>query len=73
MRAKFSFLLDGSFLQTAQRFRDAPGLGDAAARSERRLGVEDFADRADAGFSEMRLAWFKSRQPSATWSGPPRR
>src|SRR4029077_13403042 len=32
-----------------------PGLGDAAARRERRLGVKNFADRADAGFSEMRL------------------
>src|SRR5258707_9208459 len=54
-RAEFSFLLDGSFFQTAEHFRDAPCLGDAAARRERRLGVKDFADRADAGFSEMRL------------------
>src|SRR5271167_3575450 len=54
-RAEFSLLIQGSFFQTAQYFRDAPGLGDAAARCERRLGVEDFADRADAGFGEMRL------------------
>src|ERR1700737_2965715 len=54
-RAEFSFLLDGSFLQTAKHFRDAPGLGDAAARRERWLRIEDFPNRADAGFSEMRL------------------
>ena len=39
-----SFLLDGSFFQTTQHFRDAPDLGDAAARRERGLGIEDFAD-----------------------------
>src|SRR5882762_11001127 len=54
-RAEFSFLLDGSFFQTAEHFRDAPCQGDAAARRERRLRIEDFADRTDAGFSEMRL------------------
>src|SRR6266481_127541 len=54
-RAEFSFLLDGSFFQTAEHFRDAPCLGDAAARRERWLRIEDFADRADAGFGEMRL------------------
>src|ERR1700737_569912 len=54
-RGEFSFLLDGSFFQTAEHFRDAPCLGDAAARRERWLRIEDFADRADAGFSEMRL------------------
>src|SRR5437764_223087 len=52
---QFLFPLYGSFFQTAQHFRDAPGLGDAAARRERRLGVKDFADRAEARFSEMRL------------------
>jgi hypothetical protein len=46
---------DGGFLQTTQHFGDAPGLGDAAARREWRLGVKDFADRADAGLGEMRL------------------
>src|SRR5437899_6933147 len=54
-RAEFSFLLDGSFFQTAEHFRDAPCLGDAAARRERWLRIEDFADRTDAGLSEMRL------------------
>ena len=39
----------------AQRFGDAPGLGEAAARRERRLGVEDLADRADAGFAQLLL------------------
>jgi hypothetical protein len=43
-RAEFSFLLHSSFFQAAQHFGDAPGLRDAAARSKRRLGVEDFAD-----------------------------
>jgi hypothetical protein len=55
MRAKFLSLLESSFFQTAQHFRDAPDLGDAPARRERWLRVKDFADRADAGFSEMRL------------------
>jgi hypothetical protein len=54
-RAEFSFLLHGSFFQTAQHFRNAPGLRDTTARGERRLGVKDFADRADTAFSEMRL------------------
>ena len=50
-----SFLILGSLHKAAQYFRDTPSLGDAAARGERWLGIEDFADRADAGFSEMRL------------------
>jgi hypothetical protein len=54
-RFEFLFPLDGSFFQTAQHFRDAPGLGDAAARREWWLGVKDFADRTNASFSEMRL------------------
>src|ERR1043165_3945871 len=37
-----------------QNFRDAPGLRDAAARRERRDGVEDLADRADARRVEVR-------------------
>ena len=37
----------------AQDLGDAPGLRDAAAREERRLGVEDFADLPDAGFVEV--------------------
>src|SRR5260370_42395221 len=44
---------DGSFFQTAQHLRDAPGLGDAAARREWWLGVKDLADRTNASFSEM--------------------
>ena len=35
--------------QAPQHLRHAPRLRDAAARRERRLGVEDLADRADAG------------------------
>src|SRR5258707_15226897 len=54
-RAEFSFLLDGSFFQTAEHFRDAPCLGNAAARRERRLRIEDFADRAGARLREMEL------------------
>src|SRR3954470_2241707 len=38
----------------AQHLGDAPGLGDAAAGGVRLLGVEDFADAAQAGFAEMR-------------------
>ena len=38
-----------------EHFRHAPGLGDAAAGMIRRLGVEDLADRADAGFVQVRL------------------
>src|SRR3954470_4955490 len=41
--------------ENAEHFGDAPGLGDAAARRERRLGIEDLADRADRGLAEMRL------------------
>jgi hypothetical protein len=41
--------------QGAQHFGDAPGLGDAAARGERRFGIENLADRADASLAEMGL------------------
>src|SRR5581483_12337782 len=37
-----------------QDLGDAPGLGDAAAREKGFLGVEDFADRADARLVEVR-------------------
>ena len=37
----------------AQRLGDAPGLRDAAARRERRLGVEDLGDGADAVLAEV--------------------
>src|SRR4051794_13509403 len=37
-----------------QRLRHAPRLRDAAAGGEGRLGVEDLADRADAGVVEVR-------------------
>ena len=36
-------------------FGDAPGLGDAAAFGVRGLGVENFADGADAAVVEMRF------------------
>ena len=43
-------------------------------------GHPDLANRHQHRASKLfeksthtRLAWFKSRQPSATWSGPPRR
>src|SRR5712692_10997574 len=39
--------------ESAQHFGDTPGLGDAAARGEGRLGIEDLADRADASFGEV--------------------
>src|SRR4051794_14264571 len=41
--------------ENAKHLGDAPCLRDAAARRERRLGVEDLADRADRGLAEMRL------------------
>src|SRR5215208_244597 len=41
--------------QAAQHLGDAPGLGDAAARRERRVGVEDFADRTDPGLGKLGL------------------
>ena len=53
--ARKSSLIRGGLHKAAQHFRDTPRLGDAAARRERWLRIEDFADRADAGFSEMRL------------------
>ena len=37
----------------AEDFGDAPGLGDAAARFERRFGVKDFVDGADAAFVQV--------------------
>ena len=44
----------GGFDPGAQHFGDAPGLRDAAAGSERRFGIEDFADGADAGLVQVR-------------------
>src|SRR4051812_40211118 len=41
------------FEPAAQHLGDTPGLRDAAARQERRFGVEYFADLPDAGFVEM--------------------
>src|SRR2546421_10464459 len=43
----------------AQNFRDAPSLRDAAARRVRFDGVEDLADRADAGFVQVRHEAFE--------------
>src|SRR3954462_12759188 len=43
----------------AQHFRNAPRLGDAAAWGEWRFGIEDFADRTDAGVVEMRHEAFE--------------
>ena len=48
--------------RAAQHLGDAPRLRDAAARRERRLGVEDLADRADARFVEVRA---RSRRAAA--------
>src|SRR5260370_1386936 len=38
----------------AQHFSHAPRLSDAPARREGRFGIEDFADRSDAGLVEVR-------------------
>src|SRR5262249_1072748 len=38
----------------SENFRDAPCLSDTAARGERRLGIEHFADRADARLAQVR-------------------
>jgi hypothetical protein len=40
-------------------------LGDAPARGEWRLGVEDFADQADAGLGEMRFEAVERRAAPA--------
>ena len=40
---------------TTKNFRDAPGLSDTAASSERRFGVEDLADGTDPGFAHLRI------------------
>src|ERR1019366_7579749 len=45
--------LSSNFQQRPQHLGHAPRLRHAAARIERRLGVEDFADRADAGGSQL--------------------
>src|ERR1700733_138413 len=45
----------GRFDEAAQHFGDAPGLSDAAARREGRLGVENLADRADSSLPDVRL------------------
>ena len=45
----------GAGHQRAHRLGDAPGLGDAAARREGRLGVEDLADGPEAGLGELLL------------------
>lgn len=37
------------FDESAQHFRNAPGLSGAAPRIERRLGIEDLIDRTGAG------------------------
>src|SRR3954468_22966300 len=37
----------------AEHLGDAPGLGDAAAGGVRLLGVEDLADRAEAGLVQV--------------------
>jgi Protein of unknown function (DUF1501) len=50
----------GSLNPAAQHFRDAPGLGVAAARCERRFGVEDFADRTDASLVQVRDEAFQA-------------
>src|SRR4051812_4906414 len=41
--------------ENPQQFRDAPRLRDAASRGVWRFGVENFADRTDARFTQMRL------------------
>src|ERR1700676_3908197 len=41
--------------QAAQNFGDAPGLRDAAARREWRLGVKDLADRTDTALAKVPL------------------
>src|SRR6185437_1792293 len=41
------------FHPAAEHFGHAPGLSDAAARSMRLFGVEEFADRAQAGLIEV--------------------
>ena len=38
-----------------EEFTDTPGLRDGSRRTIRRLGLEDFADRPQAGLSEMGL------------------
>src|SRR5262245_49541528 len=51
---------------SAQDLRYAPGLSDATTGPVWFFGIEDLADRADAGFVQMRNDWF---QPAAPRSG----
>src|SRR4051794_6687305 len=44
---------DSQLQPAAEHFGNAPRLRDAAARQEGRLGVEHFADLADAGFVQV--------------------
>src|SRR5437588_276023 len=50
-------LLSAELIQAAKNLGHAPRLCGAAARVIRRLGVEDLADRADAGVGQV---WFES-------------
>src|SRR6476661_4857560 len=43
------------FQPAAEHFGHAPRLSDAAARQERRFGVEHFADLPDAGFVQVAI------------------
>ena len=45
--------IGGGFHKAAEHFRNRPGLRDATARSVGRLGVENFANRANARLSEV--------------------
>src|SRR5260370_41892521 len=42
------FLSTRNFRPRPQNFRNGPGLRDAAARRERRVAIENFAERAEA-------------------------
>src|SRR6185503_13147805 len=42
-------------VEAAQHFRHAPGLRNTSSRSIRSFGVEDLADRPDAGFRQVLL------------------
>jgi hypothetical protein len=52
--------LSRHFIQQRKTSAYAPGLSDAAARREGRLGIEHFADGADASFPQA-VGWTLSQ------------
>ncbi len=60
---RYKVLQKAALDPTSQHLGHAPGLRDASTRSKRRLGIEDFADGADAGLSQMRPEAIQKSSP----------